>query len=165
MRVAKPSVIKSLPVTAANTPLERRCLEKGVRLTLARRAILGVLEQATSYMTAEDVYRCILNTDDGVSVSTIYCNIKGLVDTGVIERRQFQSKTSYYTANHSEPHDRLIDIESGKVIEFRNHLLNKLKADIAQEFGFCADDCHVEFYTRPSGKQVFEEKALDKKHL
>lgn len=147
MNLATIRTKNSMPSSLARTDLERKCLKQGVRVTYTRRIILSVLDQAQSHLTVEDIYRLIQTTDE-MSLSTIYSNIRGLVAAGVIERRQFQSKHSYYSGSHSQPQDQLVDIESGTVIEFRNAALDQLKADIAQEYGFSIEDCRVEFYSR-----------------
>lgn len=133
------------------TPLERRCLEKGLRLTFARRTILSILAQAEAHLTADEIYRHILkdDIDTTLSVSSIYGNTKMLVQAGVIEVRKFQSKQSYYSSLHTDNQDQLIDTESGQVIEFRNAALDKLKAEIAKEYGYSVTDCRVELYTKP----------------
>lgn len=153
MAPTKKLIRKSLPVSLARTALERKCLNHGVRITYTRRVILDVLQHAKGHLTVEDIYRNATAADTNVSLSSVYSNIRKLVDTGVIEQRQFQSRQSYYSGSCSVPHDQLIDIDSGRVIEFRNAVLDKLKADIAQEHGFSIADCRVEFYGRLSEKQ------------
>lgn len=154
MKFTNKQTFNSTSLGTANTPLERKCLEQGIRLTNTRRVILAVLEQSTSYMTVEEVYRCLSmdNADRSLSISTIYSNIRSLVESEVIGRRWFKAKQSYYSTTLSESQDQLIDIESGCVIEFRNEKLDKLKADIAREYGFSGSDCRIELYARVSKK-------------
>lgn len=149
MRLTKPVSPKLL---ADATPLERKCLEQGVRLTPTRKIILTILEQATGHLTVEDIYRYAMKIDTAISVSTIYSNIRGLADADVINKRRFQAKQTYYTATEVEPHDQLIDIASGQVIEFKSKALDKLKTEIAQQHGYSTVDCRIELYAHPDEK-------------
>lgn len=153
MAVVKNLTTKPLPMSVANTSLEHKCLNQGVCITYSRRIILGILEQATEHLTVEAIYRIALLKDTAVTLSTVYSSLRKLAKAGVIERRRFQSKQSYYSASDSDsdsgPRDQLVDIDSGRVIEFRNQALDQLKAEIAQEYGFSIADCRVEFYARP----------------
>lgn len=148
MQLVKFPTEAQLAVMADKTPLERRCIEKGLRLTYARRTILSILAQAGAHLTADEIYRHVLKEDAGttLSVSSIYGNTKALVEAGVIEVRKFQTKQSYYSSLHADTQDQLIDTESGQVIEFRNAALDKLKAAIAKEYGYNIADCRVELY-------------------
>lgn len=139
---------KPLSTTTANAPLERKCLEKGIRITYARRVILAVLAQSNQHLTVKAIYRIILSTEGEtpLPVSTIYSNIRGLADAGIVGRRQLQSKHTYYSVIHTENYDRLVDVETGHVTELHNKTLDKLKADIAQEYGFNLTNCRIEFY-------------------
>lgn len=152
MHLVKALANSALSAVESITPLEQKCLAQGMRLTHSRRTILAILAQAEEHMTADDIYRYILkgNINTTLSLSSIYNNTKSLVDAGVIEVRKFQSKQSFYSALHLEAQDRLIDTESGQVIEFRNKALDKLKVEIAEEYGFSVADCRVEFYTKPN---------------
>lgn len=150
MHLAKCPTEKQLTVMAGKSPLERRCIEKGLRLTFARRTILSILEQAGAHLTADEIYRHVLkdDIDTTLSVSSIYGNTKMLVQAGVIEVRKFQSKQSYYSALHTDSQDQLIDTESGQVIEFQNKVLDKIKAEIAAEYGYSVESCRVELYCK-----------------
>lgn len=151
MQLATSLAATQRPVMEGKTPLERKCLEKGLRLTYARRTILSILAQAEAHLTADEIYRHVLKDDIGttLSVSSIYGNTKVLVEAGVIEVRKFQSRQSYYSSLYTDLQDQLIDTESGQVIEFRNAALDKLKAEIAKEYGYSVADCRVELYTKP----------------
>ncbi|PCJ31308.1 MAG: transcriptional repressor [Gammaproteobacteria bacterium] len=129
--------------------LERRCLDRGVRMTKTRRVILGIFENAQRHLTAEDVYRESLKQNCGFSLSTVYCNTKVLVDIGIVERRQFETKQAYFALSKSEPQDHIIDTHTGNIIEFRNEALDKIKAEIAAEHGYNLTSCRIEIYAQP----------------
>ena len=133
----------------ATTALERQCLEQGIRITAVRRIILGLLEQAKDPLTATEIYRRVCLENTTASMSTIYSNIKLLSDTGIITRRQFQSRQISYMTSSAESRDQLIDIKSGRVIQFHNEALDTLKAEIATQYGYSITDCHIEFYAYP----------------
>jgi Fur family ferric uptake transcriptional regulator len=142
-----------LHITQETTVLERKCIESGLRITPARRIILYFISHSEAYLTIEEIYQLNQGTDTVVSISSIYSNVKKLVDIGVIEKRQIKSKNKYYSRERYKPKDQIIDIESGKVIEFRDKELDKIKAKIIAEYGFDIDECHVEFYSRVDERQ------------
>lgn len=88
---------KSLPVSAENTPLERKCLRRGVKVTPSRHLILEILEHATDCMSADQIYLYIQNAypREKLSPSTVYSNIKTLADKGVIQRHRHGRKQTY----------------------------------------------------------------------
>lgn len=155
----KTKIPKSLPTTHAKTSLERKCLQRGVRISATRCTILNILEQSKKYLTVEDIYRYSLRNGADFSLSTIYTNTRRLANAGVIQRRNFKSKQSYYAVKVYEPRDQLTDIESGEVIEFRNKSLDKLKAEMAREYGFNIEGCRVELYVQVS-KKPHSDKQL-----
>ena len=155
--------IEPQPATVANTLLEKKCLEKGLRITNARRIVLSVLEQSNNYMSAEDIYHCLMKRGLDISLSTIYSNMRRLVDAEIIKRRCLQSKIAYYANTEITFFDQLVDVESGRVIEFQNTALDKLKADIAQEHGFKKTKYHIELYIHPCEKSQ-QENNLETPH-
>lgn len=133
----------------ATTLLERHCIKQGVRITAIRQAIIDALEQASGYLTAEEIY-CLANSAEVVvSMSATYTTLKMFSDKQIISRRTFQSKQNYYSKSELGVNDHLVDAKSGRVTPFRNKTLDRLKEEIAQQYGYSATDCRVEFYIRP----------------
>lgn len=132
------------------TVLERKCIQQGLRITGIRQAILDTLEVATRYLSADEIYFKANQDNDAISMSATYCTLRLLADAGIINRRKLQSKQNFYSKSALESCDHLVDVESGRVIEFHNKALDELKAKIAREYGYSSTDCLVEFYVRAS---------------
>lgn len=140
--------MKTTTKRASKTPLEEKCLAKGVRLSYVRKILLELLAQAATHMTTEQIYRQTLTIDVSIHLSSLYNNLRVLADAGVIERHKFQSSQIHYAAPSSEASGLLIDIDSGKIISLNNANLDKLKTEILKEYGYNNKDCRIEFYSR-----------------
>lgn len=121
---------------SAPTRLERLCVQHGLRMTGQRRIIAQVLGGAEDHPDVEEVYRRANERDPRISLSTVYRTIKLLSEKGIIERHDFGAGRSRYEQASREHHDHLIDIETGKVIEFKNEEIEALQNLIARRLGF-----------------------------
>src|SRR5262245_21532070 len=105
------------------TPLnriERLCAELGLRMTGQRRVIAHVLVDAVDHPDVEEVYRRANRIDPKISLSTVYRTLKLLEKKGILARHDFGAGRGRYETAPREHHDHLIDIETGRIIEFRN---------------------------------------------
>jgi len=100
--------------------LEQACVAKGMRMTDQRRTIARVLEAATDHPDVEELHRRAAAVDPKISIATVYRTVKLFEDAGVIARHDFGAGRSRYETLPEEHHDHLIDLRTGKVIEFRN---------------------------------------------
>jgi Fur family ferric uptake transcriptional regulator len=116
--------------------LERLCAEKRLRMTGQRRLIARILSDAKDHPNAEDVYRRANALDSRISLSTVYRTIRLFAAKGILERHDFGAGRGRYEAAARRHHDHLIDVESGRVIEFRNEEIEKLQERVARELGF-----------------------------
>lgn len=105
-------------------------------MTGQRRTIAQVLAGAHDHPDVEEVYRRANKLDERISLSTVYRTIKLLAEKGILERHDFGAGRSRYEQASREHHDHLIDIETGKVIEFKNEEIERLQNLIAKELGF-----------------------------
>ncbi len=105
-------------------------------MTGQRRVIAQVLSGAQDHPDVEEVHRRAAKVDDRISLSTVYRTIKLLSERGILERHDFGAGRSRYEQASHEHHDHLIDIETGKVIEFKNEEIERLQNLIAKELGF-----------------------------
>lgn len=111
-------------------------MEHGLRMTGQRRIIAQVLSGADDHPDVEEVYRRANQLDARISLSTVYRTIKLLSKKGILERHDFGAGRGRYEQSSREHHDHLIDIESGRVIEFKSEDIEKLQQVIAKELGF-----------------------------
>ena len=128
--------------------IEKACLDKGLRMPEQRRVIAHVVAEAYDHPDAEELYRRSVAVDPKISIATVYRTVKLFEDAGILERHDFRDGRSRYE-EISDHHDHLIDVTSGKVIEFMNDDIEKLQAQVAQELGYELVDHRLELYGRP----------------
>lgn len=135
--------------TAGEPNLEERCVIAGMRMTDQRRVIARVIEAALDHPDVEELHRRAAAVDKRISISTVYRTVKLFEDTGIIERHDFRDGRSRYETVSDDHHDHLIDLRTGKVVEFRNRDIEKLQELIARELGFRLVDHRLELYGVP----------------
>ncbi len=116
--------------------IERLCAEKGMRMTGQRRTIARVLSDAKDHPDVEEVYRRANAIDRRISLSTVYRTLKLFAVHGILQRHDFGAGRGRYEEASETHHDHLIDIETGRVIEFRNEEIERLQERVARELGF-----------------------------
>ena len=115
-------------------------------MTEQRRVIARVLGAAQDHPDVEELYRRASAIDDKISISTVYRTVKLFEDAGIIERHDFREGRSRYEQVPDEHHDHLIDVNSGKVIEFRSEEIERLQEEIARRHGFKLVGHRLELY-------------------
>lgn len=129
--------------------LEQLCLDQGMRMTDQRRVIARVLSDATDHPDVEEVYRRASNVDDKISIATVYRTVRLFEDAGILERHDFRDGRSRYEQMTEDHHDHLIDLKTGRVLEFRNDEIEKLQKIIARELGYRLIEHRLELYGMP----------------
>lgn len=140
--------------------LAEQCAAKGMRMTDQRRIIASVIEEASDHPDVEELYRRASALDARISISTVYRTVKLFEDAGIIERHDFRDGRSRYETVPDEHHDHLIDLRSGKVIEFRSEDIEALQELIARRLGYRLVDHRLELYCVPLDP-VTEDAADD----
>lgn len=125
--------------------LEAKCAEAGLKMTGQRKVILKVLDKAEDHPSVEDVYERAKKIDKSISIATVYRTLSLLDELDLVTRHEFQEGYSRYEVNWDH-HHHLVDLESGKVIEFQNEELEKLKIKIAKDLGYELIDHRLELY-------------------
>ena len=133
------------------TRIEQLCADKGLRMTEQRRVIARVLSEAEDHPDAEELYRRASAIDPHISIATVYRTVKLFEDAGILERHDFRDGRSRYEEVPDAHHDHLIDLQTGRVIEFRNEDIERLQRLIAEELGFELVDHRLELYGVPHG--------------
>ena len=129
------------------TDLERQCIDAGLKMTGQRRLILQVLTASSDHPSVEDVYQRAKNQDPSISIATVYRTLHLLDEMNLVQRHDFNENYSRFEVN-LEHHHHLIDLETGKVIEFQNEALEDMKVRIAKELGYELVDHRLELYGR-----------------
>jgi Fur family ferric uptake transcriptional regulator len=120
-------------------------------MTEQRRVIARVLSEAEDHPDAEELYRRAATIDPHISIATVYRTVKLFEDAGILERHDFRDGRSRYEEVPDAHHDHLIDLQTGRVIEFRNEDIERLQRLIAEELGFELVDHRLELYGVPRG--------------
>ena len=130
----------------APSRIEQLCAEQGLRMTGQRRVIARVLSSAHDHPDVEEVYRRANAVDPRISLSTVYRTLRLFARKGILERHDFGAGRGRYEEATRRHHDHLIDIETGKVIEFRNEEIEQIQERVARELGFSLVGHKLELY-------------------
>ena len=126
--------------------IEALCAEKGLRITDQRRVIARVLGESDDHPDVEALHERASAIDPGISIATVYRTVRLFEEAGILERHEFGDGRSRYEAAAEAHHDHLIDVESGKIIEFVDPELEALQKIIAEKLGFRLVDHRMELY-------------------
>lgn len=126
--------------------LEALCHERGLRITDQRRVIARVLSDADDHPDVEKVYERASAIDPGISIATVYRTVRLFEEAGILDRHDFGDGRARYEATPEAHHDHLIDVETGKVIEFVDPELEALQRQIAERLGYRLVDHRMELY-------------------
>lgn len=122
----------------------------GLKVTLPRVKILQILEGAESHhMTAEDVYRALIDAGEDVGIATVYRVLTQFESAGLVERHNFDTGPAVYEIDHGDHHDHMVCTETGDVIEFHNDEIEKLQETIARSHGYRVIGHSLVLYVKP----------------
>jgi len=131
--------------------VENQDLRKaGLKVTLPRVKILQILESSdVRHMSAEDVYRALLDAGEDVGLATVYRVLTQFETAGLVIRHNFDGGHSVFEVARGEHHDHMVCVESGKVIEFHNDEIEALQEQIAAEHGYELAGHSLVLYVNP----------------
>lgn len=129
--------------------IEKLCTEKGMRMTEQRRVIARVLSAAKDHPDVEELHRRSIEIDSHISIATVYRTVRLFEEAGIIQRHDFQDGRSRYEEAPTEHHDHLIDMKSGKVVEFMDDEIERLQEAIARRLGYKLVGHKLELYGVP----------------
>jgi Fur family ferric uptake transcriptional regulator len=116
--------------------IERLCIEKGLKMTGQRRVIARVLSEADDHPDVEELYRRASALDRRISIATVYRTVRLLEERGILARRDFGGGRARYEPSEHGHHHHLIDVDTGRVIEFEDPEHERMLAAIAARLGF-----------------------------
>jgi len=135
--------------TVSASRIEQLCVGQGMKMTGQRRVIARVLSDASDHPDVEEVYRRSSAEDPGISIATVYRTVRLFEEAGILERHDFGDGRARYEEATEDHHDHLINIQSGRVIEFQNAEIEALQEKIAREQGFRLVGHRLELYGVP----------------
>jgi Fur family ferric uptake transcriptional regulator len=132
------------------TFMETRDLRKlGLKVTHPRMRVLDLLEQARPrHMTAEDIYRKLVDEGDEIGLATVYRVLTQFEAAGLVLKHNFEGGHAVYELDRGEHHDHMVDIDTGKIIEFESDEIEALQHKIAAEYGYVIEAHALVLYVR-----------------
>lgn len=122
----------------------------GLKVTHPRMRILELLEQKTSqhHLSAEDIYRQLLEHGDEIGLATVYRVLTQFEAAGLVLKHNFEGGQAVYELDRGGHHDHMVDVDTGKIIEFESAEIEKLQREIAAKHGYVLEDHSLVLYVR-----------------
>ncbi len=121
----------------------------GLKVTQPRVRILHLLEQnKTRHLTAEDIYRQLLAENEDIGLATIYRVLTQFEAAGLVLKHHFEGGQAVYELDRGDHHDHMVDLDSGRIIEFESPEIEKLQREIAARHGYVIEDHALVLYVR-----------------
>lgn len=109
----------------------------GLKLTLPRMKILELLENSEDrHLKAEDIYRMLLDSGEEIALATVYRVLTQFETAGLVTRHHFDGGHAVFEINDGDHHDHLVDIATGRVVEFYDEIIEQRQKEIAAKYGF-----------------------------
>ena len=132
----------------------QRCERKGWRMTNQRKIIAQVLKNVADHPDVEELYKRASKIDPTISIATVYRTVKLFDEAGILDKLEFGDGRARYEDAEREHHDHLIDVNSGRVIEFMDSDIEKLQEKIARKLGYKLMGHKLELYGVPLKKAI-----------
>ena len=132
-------------------PLESNELRRvGLKVTHPRMRILELLEgiQPQHHLTAEDIYRHLLENGDEIGLATVYRVLTQFEAAGLVIKHNFEGGQAIYELDRGEHHDHMVDVDTGKIIEFESAEIEALQRQIAASHGYELEEHSLVLYVR-----------------
>ncbi|WGW03168.1 Fur family transcriptional regulator [Tropicibacter oceani] len=130
----------------------KRCRAKGLRMTGQRSTIAEVLEESHDHPDVEELYARAAARDPKISIATVYRTVKLFDEAGILDKVDFGDGRARYEDAERAHHDHLIDVKTGKVIEFVDPEIEALQERIAKKLGYKLTGHRMELYGVPLKK-------------
>ena len=119
----------------------------GLKATLPRLRILDVLENSRQrHMSAEDVYRALLDQGEDVGLATVYRVLTQFESAGLVMRHRFEGGQAMFELDQGEHHDHMVCLRCGRIEEFFDEVIEERQAAIAARAGFQMTDHSLYIY-------------------
>ncbi len=121
----------------------------GLKVTHPRMRILEILDRHDGrHLSAEDIYRQLLEHEDDIGLATVYRVLTQFEAVGIVLKHNFEGGQAVYELDRGKHHDHMVDVESGKVIEFTSEEIERLQHEIAARHGYVIEDHSLVLYVR-----------------
>ena len=143
--------------------------ESGLKATLPRIKVLDIFERSKDkHLSAEDIYKQILNSGEDVGLATIYRVLTQFEQAGILVRHHFESGKAVFELNEKTHHDHIVCLQCGYVEEFFNNEIERLQEQVAEELGFKIIDhslyISADCTNKPCSCRLGGKENIDKCH-
>jgi len=126
--------------------IEKKCIDKGVKLTDQRKIIAKVMSNSNDHPDVDELYQRVSKIDGKISIATVYRTVKLFEELGILAKHDFKGGKARYEELNEGHHDHLIDIKSGEIIEFVEEEIEILQKKVAEKYGYDLVDHKLELY-------------------
>ena len=132
--------------------IEKKCIEKGVKLTDQRKTIARVISESketygeSDHPDVDELYKRVSKVEPRISIATVYRTVKLFEEAGILTKHDFKGGKARYEAINESHHDHLIDVKTGEIIEFVDEEIEKLQEKVAKKYGYELVDHKLELY-------------------
>ncbi len=124
----------------------QKCITKGVKLTDQRKIIAKVMSESDDHPSVDELYIRVSKIDQKISIATVYRTVKLFEEAGIVAKHDFKGDKARYEELSESHHDHLIDVKTGKIIEFVDDEIEKLQKKVADKYGYELVDHKLELY-------------------
>ena len=129
-----------------SSDIEKKCINKGVRLTDQRKLIAKVMSDSSDHPDVDELHKRVSVLDSKISIATVYRTVKLFEESNIVSKHDFKGNKARYEQATKEHHDHLIDINTGEITEFVNEEIEKLQNQVAEKLGYKLVDHRLELY-------------------
>ena len=128
-------------------PNTKNLKQAGLKTTQPRLKVLDVLETSQNHhMTAEDVYKRLLETEQEIGLATVYRILTQFETAGLVIRHNFEGGRALYELDNGAHHDHMVCVKCGKVFEFFDRTIEQRQRNVAAKAGFTMEDHSLSLY-------------------
>lgn len=128
-------------------PSRSELKKAGLKTTVPRLKILGILEETSiRHMTAEDVYKELLDAGEDIGLATVYRVLTQFESAGLVIRHNFEGGRSVFELDDEGHHDHIVCVECGRVFEFYDKTIEERQRKVAENAGFVLQDHSLHMY-------------------
>lgn len=121
----------------------------GLKVTHPRMRILDILERASPrHVTAEDIYRQLMDHEEDIGLATVYRVLTQFESAGLVLKHNFEGGQAVFELDRGHHHDHMVDLDTGKVIEFTSEEIERLQHEIAEKHGYVIEEHSLVLYVR-----------------
>ena len=125
----------------------------GLKVTLPRLRILELLEaEKENHLSAEDIFKALLAVGEDVGLATVYRVLTQFEQAGIVKKNNFEDGRAVYELHQDQHHDHMICVDTGKIIEFNDEIIENRQSEVAKELGYQIEDHSMVLYVKPLKK-------------